>query len=109
MKKNILLLCLSILFVCIGYSQSKILKITEGSTLVNSGVMMNSENSVDGYYFFYEVDKVSKTEREFLIKILDQNLNEILNKSLIESKNTFLNRINKLLQIQSLPFSVMIK
>lgn len=93
MKKNILLLCLSILFISLGYSQSKILKIAEGSKLINSGVMMNSENSVDGYYFFYEVDKVSKTEREFLIKILDQNLNEILNKSLIESKNTFLKEI----------------
>lgn len=93
MKKNIFLLCLSILFIGIGYSQSKILKIAEGSKLIKSGVMMNSENSVDGYYFFYEVDKVSKKEREFLIKILDQNLNEVLNKSLIESKNTNLRDI----------------
>ncbi|MDO5980126.1 DUF6770 family protein [Flavivirga spongiicola] len=76
-----------------SYSQSKILKTTEGASLVNSGVMIDTDNSANGYYFFYEVDKVNKREREFAIKILDQNLNEVINKSFVEDRNSYLMQV----------------
>jgi len=92
MKKHFFYFFLFLL-TYLGNSQSKILKNIEGTKLVNSGVMMNSDNSVNGYYFFYEVDKVSKRERKFSIKILDQNLNEVLNKSFIEDKSSSLSQV----------------
>jgi hypothetical protein len=58
-------------------------------SLKNSGPIF-SESQVAGYYFFYKVDKVDKKTNEFLLKILDANLNEVASKSLIESKQLYL-------------------
>lgn len=51
---------------------------------------MDKNKDVDGYYFYYEVDKLKKGKREYAIKMLDNNLNEIATKSYIDDKNTIL-------------------
>lgn len=83
----ILLMCLSI---NLALAQTK--KINEVNTFTskNSGVILNKEKDVDGYYFFYEVDKLKKGDREFAIQILDNNLVEVAKKTYINNKNTFL-------------------
>lgn len=56
----------------------------------NSGAFIDKDKDVDGYYFYYEVDKLKKGQREYAIKMLDNNLNEIATKSYIDQKNTYL-------------------
>lgn len=51
---------------------------------------MDSDKNVDGYFFFYEVAKLKKGKREFAVKILDNNLNEVANKSYVSGKKTVL-------------------
>lgn len=58
--------------------------------LINSGSISDNNNDVDGYYFFYKVDKLKKGDREYAIKILDNNLNVVATKKIIDSKRTFL-------------------
>lgn len=58
--------------------------------LRNSGAIMNKDKGVDGYYFYYIVDKLKKGDREFAIQILDANLQDVATKSYIDNKNTFL-------------------
>src|SRR5690606_15504684 len=89
MRNNILLICSLILFISVGFSQSKVLKVLDDIELTDSGVMLDNNNSANGYYFFYEADKVSRKEREFIVKILDQNLNEVLSKTFIESRSSY--------------------
>lgn len=89
MKKTTLLLlfCLTANFI---FAQTK--KIDEVNTfkIKNSGAILNNEKDVDGYYFFYEIDKLKKGDREFAIKILDKNLTEVAQKKYVDNKNTFL-------------------
>lgn len=59
-------------------------------SLRNSGAILDKNKDVDGYYFYYVVDKLKKGEREFAIQILDKNLNEVAKKSYVDNKNTFL-------------------
>ncbi|GAA0872992.1 hypothetical protein GCM10009117_21390 [Gangjinia marincola] len=56
----------------------------------NSGVMLDNQNDVDGYYFFYEVDRLKKGQREFAIEVIDNSLNEVAKKSYIDDKRTYL-------------------
>lgn len=58
--------------------------------LRNSGTLMDKEMDVDGYYLFYEMDKLKKGQREFSIQMMDKNLNEIANKSYVDHKNVSL-------------------
>ena len=58
--------------------------------LRNSGAIMDKNNDVDGYYFYYVVDKLKKGNNEFAIQILDKNLNEVAKKTYVDNKNTFL-------------------
>ncbi|MDO1499616.1 hypothetical protein Q2T40_05610 [Winogradskyella maritima] len=60
----------------------------------NSGSFLDSNNDVDGYYFYYEVDKLKKGKREYAIKMLDNNLNELATKSYVDDKNTYLAQSN---------------
>jgi len=89
MKKAsaLFLICLA---ANLSFAQTK--KIDEVNTfkVKNSGSILNKENDVDGYYFFYELDKLKKGDREFAIKILDKNLTEVAQKTYIDNKNTFL-------------------
>lgn len=68
----------------------KIDNINDSFKVKNSGAILNKENDVDGYYFFYELDKLKKGNREFAIQIIDKNLNEVARKNYIDNKNTFL-------------------
>lgn len=72
------------------FAQTK--KIDEVNTfkIRNSGAILNNEKDVDGYFFFYEIDKLKKGDREFAIKILDKNLTEVAQKKYVDNKNTFL-------------------
>src|SRR6476660_1409733 len=58
--------------------------------LRDAGAIMNKDNGVDGYYFYYMVDKLKKGEREFAIQIFYPNLQELATKSYVDNKNTFL-------------------
>lgn len=72
------------------YGQQKSLDNITSFRMKNSGTLMDSNNNVDGYYFYYEVDKLKKGMREYAIKLLDNNLNEIAQKTYIDKKNTLL-------------------
>jgi len=58
--------------------------------VVNSGAIMDNNNDVDGYYFFYQVDKLKKGKREYAIQILDNDLHIVATKKIIDSKRTVL-------------------
>ena len=49
---------------------------------------ITSKNEIQGYYLFFEKDKKNKDSTEFVVKILDQNLNELTNKEFTSSPNT---------------------
>lgn len=71
-------------------AQQKSLDNITSFKIKNSGALTDVKNDVDGYYFFYEVDKLKKGMREYAIKLLDKNLNEIATKSYTDNKNTIL-------------------
>lgn len=87
----IFLICLCGLSVS---AQEKTLNDITSFKIRNSGSLLDSKNNVDGYYFFYEVDKLKKGMKEYAIKILDNNLNELATKSYIDKKNTLLAESN---------------
>lgn len=58
--------------------------------LRNSGEILTHEKNVNGYYFFYSLDKLKKNQREYGIQILDNNLNEVAYKKYIAHKSTIL-------------------
>ena len=72
------------------YAQQKTLDEITSFKIKNSGSLLDQNKDVDGYYFYYEVDKLKKGKREYAIKMLDNNLNEIATKSYIDDKNTIL-------------------
>ena len=87
MKKTLALTCLCIFSLTISAQQKSLNEITSFN-LMNSGALMDKNNDVDGYYFYYQVDKLKKGQREYAIKILDNNLNNIATKSYIDDKDT---------------------
>jgi hypothetical protein len=89
MKKIIYLLLIS-LTSSFSFAQTKKIDEVNTFTVKNSGAILNKEKDVDGYYFFYELDKLKKGDREFAIQILDKNLVEVAKKSYVDNKNTFL-------------------
>ncbi|MGB3606328.1 MAG: DUF6770 family protein [Psychroserpens sp.] len=89
MKKQLLFIVLSIIFISVSAQQKSLNEITSFK-IKNSGSFIDKNKDVDGYYFYYEVDKLKKGKREYAIKMLDNNLNEIATKSYIDDKNTIL-------------------
>jgi len=89
MKKIIIVLLIGLIGITTSAQEHTLDKITRFKVR-NSGALMDKENDVDGYYFFYKVDKLKKGQREFAIRILDNNLNEIAKKSIIAHKRTIL-------------------
>tara|TARA_R110002050_G_scaffold94765_3_gene197346 strand:- start:80793 stop:82322 length:1530 start_codon:yes stop_codon:yes gene_type:complete len=89
MKKLLTLACLLMFCIALNAQQKSLNEITS-FRLRNSGSMMDKNNDVDGYYFYYQIDKLKKGMREYAIKILDNNLNDIATKSYIDNKNTVL-------------------
>lgn len=78
------------LFACLlSFGQQTTLSdVGENFSKTQSGTMYDSNHDVDGYFFFYMADKLKKGQREYAIKVLDNGLNEIANKSYVDSKNT---------------------
>ncbi len=89
MKNNFLFFCLLLVSSSL-FAQEKILNELATFKVKNSGTMLDTNNDVDGYYFFYEADKLKKGKREFAIKLLDANLNDVASKSYIDDKRTSL-------------------
>jgi hypothetical protein len=89
MKKNLLLTLVTLVaFNC--YSQTGKINGVNTFLIRNSGAILDKNKDVDGYYFYYIVDKLKKGDREFAIQILDKNLNEVAKKSYVDNKYTFL-------------------
>lgn len=90
MKTKFLLL----LILLSAASFCQISKIDGVSTflLKNSGAILDKNKDVDGYYFYYVVDKLKKGDNEFAIQIMDKNLNEVAKKTYVDNKNTSLKK-----------------
>lgn len=88
--KKVAYLLLTCLAVNIGLAQTKKIDAVNTFVIKNSGEILNKEKDVEGYYFFYELDKLKKGDREFAIQILDNNLVEVAKKTYVNNKNTFL-------------------
>ena len=88
MKKPFLL-CITLLAL---HCQAQISKIDGVNTfkVKNAGAIMDKNKDVDGYYFYYVLDKLKKGNAEFAIQILDKNLVEVAKKSYIDDKHTVL-------------------
>jgi len=89
MKNNYFSLLIVLLSITM-YSQTSKIKDVNTFAIRNSGAILDKNKDVDGYYFYYVVDKLKKGNREFAIQILDKNLNEVAKKSYVDNKNTFL-------------------
>jgi hypothetical protein len=72
------------------YSQASKINSVNDFRIRNSGAILDKNSDVDGYFFYYIVDKLKKGDREFAIQILDKNLVEVAKKSYVDNKNTFL-------------------
>lgn len=85
MKKK---LCYLLVFLCVNAltAQIKTIENMVNFKVANSGVFLDENNNADGYYFFYQVDKLKKGQREYAIKILDKNLNDVAVKKFVASK-----------------------
>lgn len=88
--KKILLLVAFVSTVILTSAQTKTLNEITSFKFQNSGVITDENMDVNGYYYFYKVDKLKGGNREYAINIIDQNLNEVATKSYIDSKNAFL-------------------
>lgn len=88
MKTRISLL-MTIFSMIVTAQEAKIPNINTFS-IRQAGCILDKNKDVDGYYFFYETDKLKKGDREFSIQIMDKNLNEVAKKSYVSNKNTFL-------------------
>ena len=86
-KKSLLTMVLS-LCLTVSWTQSKTITNIVNFKMQNSGAIVDDNNDVDGYYFFYEVDKVNRKEREYAINLLDQNLNDLATRKFVERKGT---------------------
>lgn len=89
MRKPSLLMILLLLSVFMTAQEKSLSEITSFK-IKNSGAFIDKNKDVDGYYFYYEVDKLKKGQREYAIKMLDNNLNDIATKSYVDDKNTIL-------------------
>ncbi len=87
---KIKLLLVTALAALNGFAQTGKISNVNAFEMRNAGSIMDKNNDVDGYYFYYLVDKLKKGEREFAIQIMDKNLNEVATKTYVDNKNTFL-------------------
>jgi len=87
------------------HAQEKVLNDITSFEVKNSGTFLDENNDVDGYYFFYELDKLKKGKREYAVKILDNDLNEIASKSYIGDKDDML--IQSKFNNQTLMFAIL--
>ncbi|QHT68578.1 hypothetical protein GXP67_18970 [Rhodocytophaga rosea] len=85
-----LLLCILMCAVCTrSFAQQKSFSNVLTIQLRNMGAIYN-KNQVSGYYMFYKVDRVNGKTNSYLLRILDQNLNEVSESKIEESKYFYL-------------------
>ncbi|MEE9408072.1 MAG: DUF6770 family protein [Polaribacter sp.] len=89
MRKIVVIFLLLLQFSFLN-AQSKVINNIVKFKMKNTGAFLDVNKDVDGYYFFYEVDKLKKRQREFAINILDKNLNDVATKKMVASKYTVL-------------------
>jgi len=87
MKFKLIILLLAIFFSTEGLSQKYSFDQLVDFQLLDSGPI-TSKNEVQGYYLFFKKDQLDETTSEFIIKILDQNLNELTNKEFTAAAGT---------------------
>ena len=84
--KSIVLICICGLATT-TFSQNYSFDDLVGFELLDAGPI-TSKNEIQGYYLFFEKDRKSKDSTEYIVKLLDQNLNELTNKEFTSSPNT---------------------
>ncbi len=85
-------LCYLLILICANLltAQIKTIENMVEFKVANSGAFVDDNNVADGYYLFYQVDKLKKGMREYAIDVLDKNLNDVATKKVIVSKRTML-------------------
>lgn len=86
--KKLFLLIITLLTVTTSFSQSKVLDGIVDFKIKNTGAIVDINKDVDGYFLFYEIDKISRKERQYAINLLDKNLNDVATKKFTETKQT---------------------
>jgi len=84
-KKLPLIALFSLFFVGITIAQNKTLSDVLSINLRSLGPILEN-NAVKGYYMFYKVDKKDRKTNNYLLKILDQDLNEVSSKRISGSR-----------------------
>lgn len=85
MKKLCTLLAIMTFIAIQSFGQSITFDDIRSIRLRNSGAILDN-NEVKGYYLFYETDKVDRKNRAYELTILDQNLNKVATKKIVDSK-----------------------
>jgi hypothetical protein len=88
--KRIMLTAITLLIYFTAFTQNFKM---EGITKVRSkstGEIMNEENLVKGYYYFYQADKADRKNFNYILKITDENLREIKSIDIIRPKHYYL-------------------
>lgn len=83
---RVFLCTLGCLFFLNASAQKKSLDNVLTIQLKNMGPIYN-KNLVSGYYMFYKVDRINRKTNSYLLRIFDQNLNEISESKIEESKD----------------------
>ncbi|WP_196891285.1 DUF6770 family protein [Aureivirga marina] len=84
--KKLLLLIVLMFSVLTSFGQTKTIEGVSEYKLIKSGTLDDKNNEVDGFYFFYKVDNLKKGKAEYVIVLLDKNLNEVARKKYIDDK-----------------------
>jgi hypothetical protein len=81
-----------VLFSTLHFANAQTATLTDivSVSLRNVGAIVSQENLVNGYFFFYKIDKADKKNNNYLLKILNANLGEVVSKNIVESKNIYL-------------------
>lgn len=87
MQKSKLIL-LAFLTTTLSLAQSKKIQEVGNFAIRNADVIKDKNSNVEGYYFFYAIDKLKKGQLEYNIQILDNNLNEVAKKTYVDDKYT---------------------
>jgi len=83
-------LLLVLLVTGLSFAQSKTIDAVNNFSIRNSGAIKDKNYNVDGYYFFYAVDKLKKGQLEYNIEILDNSLTSVAKKTYVDDRSTIL-------------------
>jgi hypothetical protein len=86
--KTIKWIAFAVLATGLTFAQSKKIASVNNFAIRNAGTIKDKSYNVDGYYFFYAVDKLKKGQLEYNIDILDNNLTPVAQKTYVDDKST---------------------